>query len=132
RYTVALRLPERYRTDPDAMKRILLRAPAGERVTLDQVARVQVHRGPELINREDGQRRLVVMSNVRGRDLGSFVAEVQSKIATQVSLPTGYHVEYGGQFENQQRATRRLMIIVPVAIGLIFVLLYLTFASAKQ
>jgi heavy metal efflux system protein len=132
RYGVALRLPERYRTDPDAMRRILLRAPGGEQVTLDQVARVQVRRGPELINREDGQRRIVVMSNVRNRDLGSFVAEVRSKIAAQVILPSGYYIAYGGQFENQDRATRRLMLIVPLAIGLIFVLLYLTFNSVKQ
>ncbi|MDP9170693.1 MAG: CusA/CzcA family heavy metal efflux RND transporter, partial [Acidobacteriota bacterium] len=132
RYTVSLRLPERYRTDPDAMRKIPLRAPGGEQITLDQVARVQLRRGPELINREEGQRRIVVMSNVRSRDLGSFVAEVRSKIDRQVSLPPGYYIEYGGQFENQERATRRLMLIVPVAIALIFVLLYLTFASARQ
>jgi heavy metal efflux system protein len=132
RYGVALRLPERYRTDPDALRRITLRAPGGEQVTLDQVARVKVTRGPELINREDGQRRIVVMSNVRNRDLGSFVAEVRSRIGSQVSLPAGYYIEYGGQFENQDRATRRLAVIVPLAILLIFVLLYLTFASVKQ
>ena len=73
----------------------------------------------------------MVMSNVRGRDLGSFVAEVRSKIDRDVTLPPGYFIEYGGQFENQERATRRLMLIVPVAIALIFVLLYLTFASVK-
>ena len=132
RYTVALRLPERYRTDPDAMRKIALRAPGGEQVVLEQVARVQVRRGPELINREDGQRRIVVMSNVRGRDLGSFVAEVRSKIDRDVMLPPGYFIEYGGQFENQERATRRLMLIVPIAITLVFVLLYLTFSSVTQ
>jgi cobalt-zinc-cadmium resistance protein CzcA len=131
RYTVALRLPERYRTDPDAMRRILLRAPGGEQVSLGQVARVEVRRGPELINREEGQRRMVVMSNVRGRDLGSFVAEVRSKIDRDVSLPPGYFFEYGGQFENQDRATRRLLLIVPIVVALIFVLLYFTFTSAK-
>jgi cobalt-zinc-cadmium resistance protein CzcA len=131
RYTVSLRLPDRYRTDLDAMRKIPLRAPGGEQVTLEQVARLQLRRGPELINREEGQRRIVVMSNVRSRDLGSFVAEVRAKIDRQVSLPPGYYIEYGGQFENQQRATRRLTLIVPVAIALIFVLLYLTFASAK-
>ncbi len=131
RYTVALRLPERYRTDPDAMRRITLRAPAGEQVALEQVANIEVDRGPELINREEGQRRIVVMSNVRGRDLGSFVAEVRSRIDREVALPTGYFIEYGGQFENQERATRRLMVIVPVVIALIAILLYLTFSSAK-
>ncbi|HEX5229117.1 MAG TPA: efflux RND transporter permease subunit, partial [Bryobacteraceae bacterium] len=131
RYTIALRLPDRYRTDPDAMRSIPLLARGGEQITLDQVARVDVKRGPELINREDGQRRIVVMSNVRGRDLGSFVAEVRARIERDVALPTGYFIEYGGQFENQQRATRRLLLIVPAAIALIFVLLYLTFASAR-
>ena len=72
------------------------------------------------------------MSNVRGRDLGSFVAEVRSRIERDVTLPPGYFIEYGGQFENQERATRRLMLIVPIAIALIFVLLYLTFGSVKQ
>jgi cobalt-zinc-cadmium resistance protein CzcA len=129
RYGVALRLPERYRSDPDAMRHIVLRAPAGEQVTLDQVAHIDMNRGPEIINREEGQRRIVVMSNVRGRDLGSFVAEVRSKIGRQIVLPPGYFIEYGGQFENQERATRRLMLIVPIAIGLIFVLLYFTFTS---
>jgi len=132
RYTVALRLTERYRTDPDAMRKIMLRAPGGEQVALEQVSRVEVRRGPMLINREQGQRRIVVMSNVRNRDLGSFVAEVRSKIDREVTLPPGYFVEYGGQFENQERATRRLMLIVPVALTLIFVLLYLTFSSVKQ
>jgi cobalt-zinc-cadmium resistance protein CzcA len=129
RYTVALRLPERYRTDRDAMRRIVLHAPGGEQVTLEQVAKLDLQRGPEIINREEGQRRVVVMSNVRGRDLGSFVAEVRSKIERQIALPPGYFVEYGGQFENQERATRRLEVIVPIAIGLIFVLLYFTFTS---
>jgi heavy metal efflux system protein len=132
RYTVALRLPDRYRTDPDAMRDILLRAPGGEQVTLDQVAQVEVTRGPEKIEREEGQRRIVVMSNVRGRDLGSFVAEVRSRLDRDLVLPPGYFVEYGGQFENQERATRRLMLIVPVAIGIVFVLLYLTFTSVSQ
>ena len=132
RYTVALRMPDRYRTDPDAMRGILLRAPGGEQVTLDQVAQIDVTRGPEKIEREEGQRRIVVMSNVRGRDLGSFVSEVRSKLDRDLVLPPGYFVEYGGQFENQQRATRRLMLIVPVAIGIVFVLLYLTFNSIKQ
>lgn len=132
RYTVAIRLPERYRTDPDAMRSILLRAPAGEQVRLDQVATVEVTRGLEKIQKEEGQRRIVVMSNVRGRDLGSFVAEVRSKLERDVTLPPGFFFEFGGQFENQQRATRRLMLIVPLTIAAIFVLLYMSFASIKQ
>ena len=131
RYTVALRLPDRYRTDPDAMRAIPLKAPGGEQVTLEQVAHIQVTRGPEKVEREEGQRRIVVMSNVRGRDLGSFVDEVRSKVEKDVTLQPGYFIEYGGQFENQERATRRLMIVVPVVIAVIFVLLYLTFGAIK-
>ena len=132
RYTVALRLPDRYRTDPDAMRAILLRAPGGEQVALEQVADISVTRGPEKIEREEGQRRVVVMSNVRGRDLGGFVDDVRSRIEKAVTLPAGYYIEYGGQFENQQRAMRRLAFIVPIVIAVIFVLLYLTFNSVSQ
>ena len=132
RYTVALRLPDRYRDDPGALRAVLLRASGGEQVSLSQVAQVDVKRGPEKIEREEGQRRIVVMSNVRGRDLGSFVADVRSIVEREVSLPPGYFIEYGGQFENQQRATRRLMLIVPMVIVLIFILLYVTFTSIGQ
>src|SRR6266545_2136283 len=131
RYTVALHLPAKFRSDPDAMRAIQLKAPAGEQVALDQVAHLEVTRGPEKVEREDGQRRIVVMSNVRGRDLGSFVDEVRSKIEKDVTLPPGYFIAYGGQFENQERATRRLMIVVPAVIAVIFVLLYLTFGTIK-
>ena len=131
RYTVALHLPERYRTDPDAMRAIQLRAPDGTQVALDQVASVRVTRGPEKIEREEGQRRIVVMSDVRGRDLGSFVDELRARLDRDVALPTGYFIEYGGQFENQERATRRLLLVVPIVIAVIFVLLYVTFDAVK-
>jgi heavy metal efflux system protein len=132
RYSVALKLPASYRRNPEAMRDILLHAPNGEQVTIGQIADVTVTRAAQVINREEGQRRLVVMSNVRGRDLGSFVGDVQDRIRRDVNLPPGYSISYGGQFENQQRATRRLMLIVPVVIGIIFLLLYLTFHSLKQ
>jgi cobalt-zinc-cadmium resistance protein CzcA len=132
RYTVALRLPDRYRTDFSSVQEIPLHAPGGEVVTLGQVAEVHVTRGPEAINREAGQRRIVVMSNVRGRDLGSFVAEVQAKVNENVKLPPGYTITYGGQFENQQRATRRLLLVVPLALAIVCGLLYMTFHSVKQ
>jgi cobalt-zinc-cadmium resistance protein CzcA len=132
RYDIAMRLPESYRANPQTMQDITLRAPGGAQVKLDQVAQVKVVRAAVEIDREEGQRRMVVMSNVRGRDLGSFVKEVQGNIARQVKLPAGYSIEYGGQFENQERATRRLMIIIPVVIFLIYILLYLTFKSFKQ
>jgi heavy metal efflux system protein len=129
RYTVAIRLSDRYRTDPDAMRALVIRAPAGERVRLDELAQLSVTRGLERIEREEGQRRVVVMSNVRGRDLGSFVGEVRARLDQEVALPPGYFIEYGGQFENQERATQRLFVLVPVVVGAIFILLYLTFRS---
>ncbi|MHB1698618.1 MAG: efflux RND transporter permease subunit [Acidobacteriaceae bacterium] len=132
RYDIAMRLPESYRSDPEAMQKITLRSTDGAQVRLDQVAHVRVVRASNEIDREEGQRLMVVMSNVRGRDLGSFVKEVQANIAHDVKLPVGYSIEYGGQFENQERAMKRLLIIIPVVISLIFVLLYFTFKSFKQ
>jgi cobalt-zinc-cadmium resistance protein CzcA len=132
RYTVALRLPDRYRSNPEAMGSIMLHAPSGEQLALEQVAKIEVTRAAEKIEREEGQRRTVVMSNVRGRDLGSFVSDVRSRIDKQIRLPVGYSISYGGQFENQQRATRRLSLIIPIVVAAIFLLLYLTFHSFKQ
>jgi cobalt-zinc-cadmium resistance protein CzcA len=132
RYTVALRTPDRYRSDPREMGNILLRSPSGEQVRLGDVARVRVTRGAEVINREEGQRRIVVMSNVRGRDLGSFVSEVRRKVEGEITFPAGYSVIYGGQFENQERATRRLVLVIPLTLAIIFALLYTMFHSVTQ
>ena len=132
RYTVALRLPERYRSNPEAIGNIMLHAPGGEQVMLSQVAQIEVTRAAQTIERDEGQRRIVVMSNVRGRDLGSFVSEVRSRIEREVTLSAGYSVTYGGQFENQERATRRLSLIIPVVVAVIFLMLFLTFHSFKQ
>jgi cobalt-zinc-cadmium resistance protein CzcA len=99
---------------------------------LGQVADVSLRQGPELITRESGQRRIVVQTNVRGRDLGGFVAEARPKTQHAVPLPPGYSMEWGGQFENQERATQRLAIVLPVSILLIFGLLFATFQSAPQ
>lgn len=132
RYSIVLRLPDAYRNDPDAIRSIALRAPGGEEVALGQVADVEVTYGSEIVSREAGQRRIVVMSNVRGRDLGSFVGEVQKKVNGQVQLPPGYSLTYGGQFENQQRATKRLLLVVPLALAIICGLLYMTFHSIYQ
>lgn len=132
RYSIVLRLPDNYRTDPAAVRSIMLRAPGGEGVPIGQVADVEVTYGSEIINREQGQRRMVVMSNVRGRDLGSFVAEVQNRIDDQVQLPPGYAITFGGQFENQQRAMKRLFLLIPLALIIITGLLYMTFNSLIQ
>jgi len=101
-------------------------------MTLGELAQVQVIRGAELINREEGQRRVVVMSNVRGRDLGSFVAAVRSRLDRELQVPPGYYIEYGGQFENQERATRRLMLVIPIVLVVIFSLLYMMFGSIRH
>jgi cobalt-zinc-cadmium resistance protein CzcA len=129
RWPIVLRLPDQYRQDPEALRHVQISAPGGERVQLGDIARVEVARGPEVITRESGQRRIVVQANVRGRDLGSFVAEARERINAGLKLPPGYSLAWGGQFENQERATRRLMIVVPAAVLIIFVLLFATFDS---
>jgi PAS domain S-box-containing protein len=109
---------------------MLISTPSGERIPLSRLASVEIVEGPSTITREWGQRRITITANVRGRDLGSFVAEARAKITENVSLPSArYRLEYGGQFENLQRAQTRLMIVVPLALVLIFVLLYLTYHS---
>jgi cobalt-zinc-cadmium resistance protein CzcA len=130
RFAVVVRFPESARGDIPELERILIPAPAGERVPLAQLADFQTVEAPAQVSRENGMRRVVAEANVRGRDLGGFVAEVQAKLAPLVNeLPAGYHVEYGGQFENQQRAMRQLTIVVPIALFLIMVLLYLALGS---
>ena len=132
RFQIVVRLPESYRRDRDALGSILLAAPAGEQVSLGRVAEIRRSSGPEVVHREDSQRRMVVQCNVRGRDVGSFVAEAQRRIQMAVDLPTGYYLTWGGQFENQQRATQRLMFVLPAVLLVIFMLLFLTFRSARQ
>jgi heavy metal efflux system protein len=132
RFAIVLRLPESFRASREALNTLQLKAPGGEMLTLSQFAQIHQAQAPEIINREDSQRRLVVQCNVRGRDLGSFVAEAQSRIEANVPLPSGYYYRWGGQFENQQRAMRRLMLVVPAAILIIFALLFSAFGSVKQ
>ncbi|BDC50795.1 cation transporter [Bryobacterales bacterium F-183] len=132
RFPVAVRLPDLYRRDIDAMGNLILQSPAGERVRLNQVATLKVESGPELVSRESGQRRIVVQANVRGRDLGNFVQDAQTAIERSLRLPAGYEIQWGGQFENQERAMRRLLIVLPVSILLILGLLVATFHSFRQ
>ncbi|MGD9720690.1 MAG: efflux RND transporter permease subunit [Pirellulales bacterium] len=128
RFPLVARLPERYRDSPEALAELLITTPDGQRIPLDRLAKVHVVEGPSTITRESGQRRITVTANVRGRDLGSFVEEARQKIAAQVAMPSArYHVEYGGQFEHLERARTRLMIVVPLALVLIFLLLYFTY-----
>lgn len=132
RFDINLRLAESYRSDVDEIESLVIPGPAGTSVPLSEVADVSVVTGPKQISHDDGHRRIVIQLNVRGRDLGGFVADAQRAIAQKVKLPTGYYVAWGGQFENQQRAMKRLAVIVPITIGLIFLLLYSSFGSLKQ
>lgn len=128
RFPLVVRLPERYRESPESIGAIQLSTPSGQRVPLSSVANIEQVEGPSTITREWGQRRITVSVNVRGRDVGSFVAEAQQKIAEQVELPPGrYRIDWGGQFENLERARTRLMIVVPVVLLMIFSLLYVTY-----
>jgi cobalt-zinc-cadmium resistance protein CzcA len=132
RFDIHLRYQEPFRSDPDAIGRILISTDSGTTVPLSQVAAVRQVTGPIQINRERNQRRWIVQGNVRGRDLGSVVSEIRDRISAGVDLPPGYTVEYGGQFENQQRAMRRLAVIVPTAILAVFILLWMSFGRLRQ
>lgn len=132
RFSVVVRFPDELRANPATIRSLLLTAPGGERVPLERLAHIASVRGPEVINREDGERRLVVQMNVRGRDIGSFVAEAEKRIATAVRLPASYYLRWGGQFENQQRATRRLAVVIPLSLAIIFLLLFITFGNTRQ
>ena len=132
RYPVVVRLQASFRSTPEAVGHTLIRTPSGGTVTLSQLAQVRPVDAPEVINHEGGQRYVVVQANVRGRDLGGFAADVQQQVRKQVSLLPGYYITYGGQFENQARAMRRLGIIVPIVFLLIAGLLYATFGTARH
>jgi len=130
RFPLVVRLPEKARADAEAIKSILIATPSGERIPLSRLATVETVDDPNTIKREWYQRRITVSANVRGRDMGTFVAEAERKVAQQVKLPPGrYRIEWGGQFENLQRAQTRLMIVVPLALLMIFALLYMTYRN---
>ncbi len=132
RFAIAMRLPDARRNDLDRLGNLVLHAPRGELVRLNQVAELNVVNSPEMITREDARRRIVVQTDVRGTDLGGFVAAAQRKVASAVNFPVGYSIAWGGQFENQQRADRRLAFVLPVSIILIFALLFATFENIGQ
>jgi len=127
-----VRLADEYRTDIASIGRIQVSSAGGMRVPLERLARISVVEGPSTIQREWAKRRVTVQANVRGRDVGSFVADVRRTIDERVSLPPGYYVRFGGQFEHLEQAQRRLMIVIPLALILIFGLLYLSFRSVSD
>jgi len=131
RYDIHLRLGAEFRQSPDAIRDLLLTGTNGATVRLGEVASVEVEMAPPNIRRDDVQRRVVVQANVAGRDMGSVVQDIYA-IVPKADLPPGYTVMVGGQYENQQRAQQRLMLVVPVSIALIALLLYFSFGSVKQ
>lgn len=131
RFDLVLRLDDAYREDPRLIERLLVSAPDGLRVPLGQLAEISVVDGPSTINREWARRRITIQANVRDRDVGTFVAEVRD-VVSEIDLTAGYYVRYGGQFEHLERAQARLMIVVPIALLLIFSLLYLTFGRFRD
>ncbi len=128
-FPIAVQMDERYRSDPNAIGQILVGSAAGDRVALSALAHIKMTEGPSTINREWAKRRVVVQGNVRGRDVGSYVTELRKALDRRVSLPAGYYVQFGGQFEHLERARSRLLVVVPLALALIAALLYLTYRS---
>ncbi|MFA7171929.1 MAG: CusA/CzcA family heavy metal efflux RND transporter [Kiritimatiellia bacterium] len=133
RFAVVVRYPEKERSDIAALGRLLVTAPDGMRVPLSRLAKIVETESPAQVSREKGMRRMVIECNIRGRDMGSFVKEAQSTLQELTQgLPTGYFIEYGGQFENQQRAMQRLGVVVPISILLIFVMLFSALGSIRN
>jgi len=132
RFPLVVRLPDKPRTDPDALAATLIPTASGPVLPLRQLAKLTEVEGPSTINREWGQRRITVQCNVRGRDVKSFVAEGREQLAARVKLPEGYTLEWGGQFENLERANQRLRFVVPMALALIFVLLFFSLKSLPE
>ncbi|CEN55428.1 efflux RND transporter permease subunit [Candidatus Methylopumilus turicensis] len=131
RFSAAVRYPENFRSSAEEIGDILMTSPNGSRVKLRDLAKIEVKDGPVQISRELAKRRIVVGVNVKDRDLGGFVAELQNNLDKELKLPDGYYLEYGGQFQNMQRALSHLALIVPVTIGAIFFLLFLLFNSVR-
>jgi len=132
KFDIVIRLAKEYRQDINSLKNMYVDIPGGAQVPLNEVAEISYKPGPMQISRDNTYRRISIGVNVRGRDVKSMVEEVQQKLETEVKLPPGYYVTYGGSFENLQRATDRLMIVVPIALALIFILLYFALGSFSQ
>ncbi|TMM45290.1 efflux RND transporter permease subunit [Colwellia ponticola] len=132
RYDIYVRLTNTFRQDVTAISDLRVLSPSGAWLRLADIADIAIESGPPQVRRDDVQRRVVIQANVQGRDMGSVVAEIRQAIAQQVNLPSGYSVQIGGQFESQQRAQQRLLMIVPLSLVLIALLLYFAFNSVGQ
>jgi cobalt-zinc-cadmium resistance protein CzcA len=131
RYDLVMRYQEPYRNTKEAIENIRLLSPSGERVSLAQLCDVQVRDGASEIYREENSRYVAIKYSVRGRDLGSSVEEAIAKVGKQVKLPTGYRIDWAGEYESQKRSSRRLMIVLPITLLIIFIILYTMFSSVK-
>ncbi|MGN6104880.1 MAG: efflux RND transporter permease subunit [Kofleriaceae bacterium] len=132
RFPLAVRLHERYRKDEAAVRNILVTASNGDRIPLGQLAKISTVEAPAAVNREWAKRRIVVQSNVRGRDVGTFVEDARAAIEREVELPPGYFIRFGGQFEHLHAAKQRLMVVVPIALVAILLLLYFTYGRVRD
>jgi len=132
RFDIVIKYSDEYKKDIDVIKNILVASPDNLMIPLSELAEIDVKEGPAEITRDNGKRRIVIQGNVRGRDIESFVNELKSKISSQLKLPPGYIVMYGGTFQNLESARQRLLIAVPVSLFFIFALLFVTFNSVKQ
>ncbi|PXA94567.1 CusA/CzcA family heavy metal efflux RND transporter [Nostoc sp. 3335mG] len=132
RFSVTIRLDDASRADPDALAQVPVPTPSGSFVPLSTVAAIAVTEGPNQISRENGQRRLVVQANVRGRDIAGVVADAEARIAREVRLPTGVHLQWGGQFENLASARERLMLVVPACLAIILLLLFGALGNVRE
>ena len=132
KFDLVVRLDSTHRNNIDDVSHLYIPTTNGTQIPLSQVAEIKMELGPAQISREDGKRRIVVGFNIKGRDVESVVTDIQKELSEKVKLPEGYYYTYGGTFENLQAASKRLMIALPVALALIFMLLYFTFSSVKQ
>ena len=132
RFPVRVRYAPQFRDSPQALGQIPITAPTGAPIPLAQLAEIRTGEGPSMISSENGLLRGTVLLNVRGRDVGSFVDQARAALAQQVQLPTGYYIAWSGQYENQQRARQRLLIVIPIVLLVIFGLLYITYHSALE
>ncbi len=132
KFDIMLRYQDEFKSDINAVGNILIAAPTGIKIPLSQLADIDLKEGPAEITRDNSKRRIVIQSNVRGRDIGSFVKELKSKTGNEIKMPPGYIIEYGGQFKNLESASARLLIAVPAALLFIFALLFIAFNSVKQ
>ncbi|NDG88964.1 MAG: efflux RND transporter permease subunit, partial [Gammaproteobacteria bacterium] len=131
RFSAVVRFPESFRSSPETIGQILLKSPNGALVRLQDLAEIRLLDGPAQISREMGKRRLVIGANVNGRDLGGFVTELQSAVAKAVDLPEGMYLKWGGQYENLERATKRLSVIIPLTLLAVYFLLFMLFQSLR-